>query len=195
MNQDLRGDLTALLDEARGGCEDARDRLFRAVYGELHRMAEALMAGERPGHTLQPSALVNEALIRMFHDDVLAKAPNRRYLLAAAAQAMREVLVDHARRRGAAKRAGARRRVPLNEAIDVGQQEPLEPLDILALHEALDRLTQLHERQALVVVLRYFAGLSIAEVAEVLEICTTTVENDWRIARAWLHSQLGEATP
>ena len=186
------GDLTAILDEARAGVPHARDRLVRAIYGELRRMARGLMRRERPGHTLQASALVHEALIRLFDDDALAKAPDRHYLFAAAAQAMRQVLVDHARRRHAAKRGEGHRRVPLDEVLAPFEERHL---DVLALHEAIDRLTERHPRQGLVVVLRFFAGLSIAEVAEALDVSTGTVEGDWRIARAWLRGQLGGDVP
>src|SRR5438093_9446119 len=103
MSDDRHGVLTALLREARGGGPEARDRLVRALYAELHRTAAGLMRRERPDHTLQPSELVHEALLRLFEGDVLAKAPDRHYVYAAAAQAMRQVLVDHARRRDAAK--------------------------------------------------------------------------------------------
>jgi RNA polymerase sigma-70 factor, ECF subfamily len=132
---------------------------------------------------------VNEALIRLFKADALSKAPNRRYLFAAAATAMRRVLIEHARRR---KRMSGLNRVPLDEAIILFEEE--QKADILALDEAIDRLTDLNERQGLVVVLRYFVGLSIRDVADVLDVSTTTVETDWRIARAWLHSELGGST-
>jgi RNA polymerase sigma-70 factor, ECF subfamily len=110
MDTEHREDLTALIDEARAGSKDAKDRLLRAVYGEFHRIADGLMRRERPGHTLQPSALVNEAVIRLLDGDAFEKAPNRRYLLAAAGQAMRRILVDHARKLQA--REGQLPRVP-----------------------------------------------------------------------------------
>jgi RNA polymerase sigma-70 factor, ECF subfamily len=184
-------DLTVVLGEARAGGKEARDRLVRAVYGELRRMADGMMRRERPDHTLQPSALVNEALIRLFDSEVLTRAGDRRYLFAAAAQAMRQVLVDHARRRDASKRAGGRGRMPLDDALVFFEEQKL---DLLALNEALDRLMDMNERQALVVVLRFFAGLSIPEIAQVLDVSVGTVKGDWRIARAWLHGQLGGPT-
>jgi RNA polymerase sigma factor (TIGR02999 family) len=186
------GDLTALLEQARSGDADARERLTRAVYGEFRRMADALMRRERPDHTLQPSALVNEALMRLFDGDVLARAQDRRYLFAAAAQAMRQVLVDHARHRDAAKRAGRHERLPLDQVLDYFEERKL---DVIALHEALDRLMALNERQGLVVALRFFLGLSVPEVAEALDVSIGTVEGDWRVARAWLRGQLGDVTP
>ena len=188
MDHDTRGDLTALLDAARAGGEDTQDRLVRAVYGELRRMAAGFMRRERTDHTLQPSALVHEAVIRLLEGGVLVKAQDRRRLFAAAAQVMRQVLVDHARTRGAAKRTGGRGRVPLDDVLAYFEAQHL---DVIALHEAIDRLIALDERQGLIVVLRFFAGLSISEVAEALDVSAATVEGDWRVARAWLRGQLG----
>ena len=188
MDHGTQDDLTALLDAARAGGEDAKDRLVRAAYGELRRMAAGFMRRERTDHTLQPSALVNEAVIRLLDGGGLVKAQDRRHLFAAAAQAMRQALVDHARTRGAAKRAGGRGRVPLDDVLAYFEAQHL---DVIALHEAIDRLIALDERQGQVVVLRFFAGLSISEVAEVLDVSAATVEGDWRVARAWLRGQLG----
>jgi RNA polymerase sigma factor (TIGR02999 family) len=192
MGTEPRGDLTALLGEVHAGRADAQERLVRAIYAELRRIAGGLMRREAPGHTLQPSALVHEALLRLLDGDALADVPNRRYLFAAAAQAMRQVLVDHARRRHAAKRLGGRIRRPLDEALVACETQGL---DVLALHDALDRLARSNPRQAQVVVLRFFGGLSVSEVAAALEVSDTTVEGDWRFARACLHNQLGGATP
>ena len=192
MNRDDRGELTLLIDGARAGCKDSRDRLARAVYGEFHRIADGLLRRERPDHTLQASALVNEAVMKLLDGETLARTPDRRYLLGAAAQAMRQVLVDHARRRAAAKRVEGRSRVPLDDVLAYFEEQHL---DVLALNEALDRLAADNERVGLVVVLRFFAGLSVPEVADALNVSTGTVEGDWRFARAWLHDQLGEAAP
>ncbi len=188
MDQKSQVELTEVLHEARAGNSDAKDRLFRTVYGELRGIADRMMRRERPDHTLQPSALVNEALIRLFEGDALTRANDRGYLFAAAAQAMRQVLVDHARARNAAKRAGNRDRVPLDDALAYFEEQKL---DVVALNDALDRLMALDERQGLIVALRFFAGLSVPEVAQVLDVSVGTVEGDWRIARAWLHAQLG----
>jgi RNA polymerase sigma factor (TIGR02999 family) len=182
--------LSVLLDEARAGGPEAKDRLVRAIYDELRRMAGRLMRRERPGHTLQPSALLNEALIRLFKGDTLAKATDRRYLFGAAAKAMREVLIDHARRRRRTPLGSGRARVPLDHVLAFFEEQHL---DVVALNEAIDRLAEMNERQGLVVALRFFAGLSIAEVAEALDVSTATVEGDWRSARAWLRGELGEA--
>ena len=188
MGTEQRGDLTALLSEARSGAPDARERLVRAIYAELRRTAGALMRRERPDHTLQTTALVHEALVRLLDGDTLADVPNRRYLFAAAAQAMRQVLVDHARRRHARKRDGNRVRVPLDQVL-AGFDE--QGLDAIALHEALERLAQDHPRPAQVVTLRFFGGMSVPEVARALDVSVVTVERDWRLARAWLAGQLG----
>ena len=190
MEQPSQVELTELLKQVRVGEADALDRLAQAVYAELRRIAGDLMRRERPDHTLQPSALVNEALIRLFDSDALKRAGDRRYLLAAAAQAMRQVLVDHARRRGAAKRDCSGQRVPLDDVLAYFEEQKL---DVIPLHEALDRLAALNQRQASVVVLRFFTGLSVPEVAQAVGVSVATVEGDWRIARAWLRGQLGEA--
>jgi RNA polymerase sigma factor (TIGR02999 family) len=185
-NQD-RENLTALIDQARAGNADAKGKLLEALYGEFHRIADGLMRSERREHTLQPSALVNEAVIRLLDGEAIERAPNRRYLLAAAAQAMRRVLVDHARRRNA--RDGRLQRVPLDDVLAYFEEKHL---DFIELDNALDRLADLHERQAMVVVLRFFAGISAAQVADVLDVSLATVEGDWRFARAWLRRQVGE---
>jgi RNA polymerase sigma factor (TIGR02999 family) len=184
--------LSVLLDEARAGGLEAKDRLVRAIYDELRCMADRLMRRERPGHTLQPSALLSEALIRLFKGDTLAKATDRRYLFGAAAKAMREVLIDHARRRRRTPAGSGRTRVPLDHVLAFFEEQHL---DVVALNEAIDRLAGMNERQGLVVALRFFAGLSIAEVAEALDVSTATVEGDWRSARAWLRGELGGAIP
>jgi RNA polymerase sigma factor (TIGR02999 family) len=188
LGTEQRGDLTAILNEARSGSTEARERLVRAIYAELRRTAGGLMRHERPGHTLQTTALVHEALLRLLDGDTMADVPNRRYLFAAAAQAMRQVLVDHARRRHARKRHGNRVRVPLDQVL---AGFDAQGLDVIDLHDALERLAQDHPRPAQVVDLRFFGGLSVPEVAETLAVSDTTVESDWRFARAWLKGQLG----
>jgi RNA polymerase sigma factor (TIGR02999 family) len=190
MGTDRRDDLTALLDAIRDGREGATDQLVGAIYAELRRIAGGLMRHERPSHTLQPSALVHEALLRLLDGDTLAELPDRHHLFAAASRAMRQVLVDHARKRRADKRQGGRIRVPLDEALAAIEEQGL---DILALHEALDRLAREHVRPAQVVDLRFFGGLTVPEVAALLAVSDTTVESDWRFARAWLKGQLGGA--
>jgi RNA polymerase sigma factor (TIGR02999 family) len=183
-----RGDLTAILDAARSGGADARERLVRAIYAELRRTAGVLMRHEQPGHTLQPSALVHEALLRLLDGDALADVPNRPCLFAAAAQAMRQVLVDHARRCQTRKRDGNRVRVPLDRVL-AGFDE--QGFDVIALHEALEGLAQARPRPARVVDLRFFGGLTVPKVAAMLDVSDTTVEAHWRFARAWLRDRLG----
>lgn len=140
------------------------------------------MRRERSDHTLQPSALVNEARLELFGGDALASAPNRRYHFAAAAQAMRQALVDHARKRGAVKREGGWARVPLDDVLAYFDQRRL---DVLALNEAVDRLVAMSERQGLVVVLRFLAGLSVPEVAEALGVSAAIVEADQAGGPSW----------
>jgi RNA polymerase sigma factor (TIGR02999 family) len=172
----------------RAGDERARGELIALVYDELRRVASALMRRERADHTLSPTAVVHEAVIRLLGEEVFEKAADRGFLLAAAARAMREVLIDHARRRAAGRRGGGRRRVPLDAVVDYfGGQG----LDVVAVHEALDRLAALDGRQAQVMTLRYFGGMTVAEVAAALGVSVATAEQDWRLARAWLAGQLG----
>jgi RNA polymerase sigma factor (TIGR02999 family) len=190
MGTESRGDLTAILGEVRAGRADAQERLVRVIYAELRRIAGGLMRRERPGHTLQPSALVHEALLRLLDGDTLADLPDRHRLLAAAARAMRQVLVDHARHRQAAKRVLGRARVPLDEALAYFEDQDL---DVIALHEALDELAKEHPWPAQVVDLRFFGGWPIPGIAKMLGVSDTTAESDWRFARAWLRERLGRA--
>jgi RNA polymerase sigma factor (TIGR02999 family) len=187
MGSGHRDQFATLLRAARAGQEGAQDRLIRALYDELRRVAGGRMRRERPGHTLQPSALVHEALLRLLRGDALADLNDRGHLLATAARAMRQVLVDHARRRQA-RIEGRLVRVPLDEALAYFADQRL---DVVALHEALDGLARDHPRPARIVDLRFFVGLSIAEVAGLLGVSDTTAENDWRFARAWLRDRLG----
>lgn len=185
---DPPADVTELLSEMRLGSRDALARLIPLVYGELRRLAGHYMRDERASHTLQPTALVHEAFLRLVRQE-RADWQNRAQFVGVAAQLMRRILVDHARRHGATKRASVR--VPLNAqfgpAIDVGQIE-----EILAVDEVLTRLGRLDIQQARVVELRYFGGLSVEETAEVMGISPRTVKRDWAMARAWLRAQLAE---
>jgi RNA polymerase sigma-70 factor, ECF subfamily len=179
--------LTLILGRARAGDEQAQDELIALVYDELRRVASRLMRRERTDHTLSPTAVVHEAVIRLLGEEVFDRAANRNFLFAAAARAMREVLIDHARRRATDRRGGGRRRVPLDLVADYFEDQGL---DVVAVHEALDRLAELNERQSQVMTLRYFGGLTVPEVAESLGVSVVTVERDWRLARAWLVGQL-----
>jgi RNA polymerase sigma factor (TIGR02999 family) len=159
------------------------------VYDELRQVAGRLMQRERTDHTLSPTAVVHEAVIRLLGEQVFDRAEDRGFLFASAARAMREVLIDHARRRTAGRRGGGdRRRVPLDSVVDYFEEQGL---DIVAVHEALDRLAERNGRQAQVMTLRYFGGMTVPEIAAALGVSVVTVERDWRLARAWLAGQLG----
>jgi RNA polymerase sigma factor (TIGR02999 family) len=181
--------VTELLVAWREGEPGALDRLLPLVYGELRRQARAQLRRERPGHTLQPTALVHEAFLRLFGQRG-TQWQNRRQFFAVASQAMRRALVDHARARAAAKRGAGLTRVALSDAARAAA--PLDA-DVLALDQALGRLEQLDPRQVRVVELRYFGGLSAEEAAEALDVSLATVNRDWAMARAWLFRELGGA--
>jgi RNA polymerase sigma factor (TIGR02999 family) len=183
------GDLSLILGRARAGDERARGELIALVYDQLRQVATRLMRRERHDHTLPPTAVVHEAVIRLLGDAVFDRSPDRAFLFASAARAMREVLVDHARRRSADRRGGSWRRVPLDNVVDYFEEQGL---DVSAVHEALDRLAELNERQGQVMTLRYFGGLTVPEVAAALDVSVVTVERDWRLARAWIRDQLRE---
>jgi RNA polymerase sigma factor (TIGR02999 family) len=188
MGAELKHEVTLILGRARSGDEQARGELVALVYDELRRVAAGLMRRERADHTLSPTAVVHEAVIRLLGEAVFDTAADRGFLFASAARAMREVLIDHARRRSAARRGGGMRRVPLDLVVDYFEGQGL---DVIAVHEALDRLAELDQRQAHVMTLRYFGGMTVAEVAAALGVSVVTVERDWRLARAWLAGQLG----
>jgi RNA polymerase sigma factor (TIGR02999 family) len=189
---DTGGEITTLLEAIRAGDEQARTALVERMYDRLHAAAERLMRGERSDHTLQPTALLHEALARLMNGAAFTTAPNRLYLLQAATRAMRQVLVDHARHRNAACHGGGMQRLPLHRmALDSALASFEERhLDVEALHNALDRLATLHERQSQVIALRFFGGLSVDAVAEHLQVSISTVESDFRLARAWLRREL-----
>jgi len=179
----------------RSGDPTALDDLLPRVYDELRALADAYMRRERAGHTLQPTALVHEAFLRLLRLPP-GSVQNRVHFFALAAQAMRRILADHARRHRAAKRGGGAVRVPL-ELVEGGAPAAPAGDDVAAddLDAALEDLAKLDERQARVVELRFFGGLSIEETAEVLAVSTATVKRDWLVARAWLHRELrGGAT-
>jgi RNA polymerase sigma factor (TIGR02999 family) len=188
MTTEPQGDITRLLARAGDGDLAAKERLLEAAYGELHALASQLMRRERPGHTLQPTALVHEAVLRLDGSGDLGRARHRSYFFAAMAQAMQRILVEHARRRRALRRGGDRRRMPLDEAVDV--IEHAHGIDVIDLDGAIELLENMSARQSAVVRLKFFVGLGMREIAEQLEVSTTTVEKDWRVARAWLRVQL-----
>lgn len=182
-------DLTAVLTRVRSGDVEAARLLFDLAYAEMRRIAHAEMRNERESHTLGTTALVHEAYLRMVDQRLLESIENRRHLLAVAACVMRRLLVDHARKRRAAKRGGALRREAIDAVLD--DFESTNRLDVLELNDALERLAQLDERQARIVELRCFSGLAPGEIAEHLGVSRSTVDKDFALARAWLNLQLG----
>lgn len=181
-----RTDITRILQQAGDGDESAVNRLLPLVYDELRALAESYLRQERRGHTLQATALVNEAYLRLVKQDEV-EWKNRAHFFAVAAQAIRRILVDHARGVQRAKRGGDRERVRLDDDIAVVAERDL---DLVALDELLEKLAALHERQAQIVELRFFGGLSNEEVASYLGVSPRTVEGDWSMARAWLRRAL-----
>ena len=182
---DTQAEITSLLQEVRSGEGDAMERLLPLVYEDLRRIAHRQLAGERDGHTVSTTALVHEAYLRLV--DRNADWSNRAQFFAVAAQAMRLVLVDYARQHRAAKRGGALRQVPLDDAMLVVE----ERADLLlGLDEALTRLAALDARQGRVVECRFFGGLTEEETAEVLGVTARTVRRDWIKAKGWLHQEL-----
>jgi RNA polymerase sigma factor (TIGR02999 family) len=180
--------VTQLLKAWSSGDRAALDRLVTAVYEELKRQAARYLRNERPGHTLETTALVHEAFLRLV-DQRQVEWQNRAHFFGVAAQLMRRILVDHARGRRAAKRGGAAVAVTLDSGAE--QIVPQESgVDMLALDDALTRLSSLDAEQAHIVELRYFAGLSIEETATVLGVSPATVKRDWSMARAWLKREL-----
>jgi len=177
--------VTALLRAAQEGDEKAGERLVPLVYTELHRLAAAFMRRERPDHTLQPTALINEAFLRLTNDAV--DWQNRAHFIGVAANVMRRVLVDHARKRDAAMRGGDRKKVELDEQHAF---TPDSPADVLALDRALDKLAKTNPRQAKVVELRFFGGLEVEEAAKLLDIAPRSVKRDWALAKIFLHREI-----
>jgi RNA polymerase sigma factor (TIGR02999 family) len=169
----------------------AREKLVPLVYEELRRLARHCLAGERPDHTLQSAALVNEAYLRLVgHSSV--RWDDRVHFFAVAAQLMRRILVDHARKKDAGKRGGDRVTVTLNEQLAPAKAREL---DVVALDDALNELSRMNSQHGRIVELRFFAGLSIEETAQAMGISPATVKRDWAVARAWLYRELARATP
>jgi len=185
MDSDASGGVTRLLLDWGGGDEQARERMLPLVYQELRRIAAAYMRGERAEHTLQPTALVHEAYLRLV-DQRRVDWHNRAQFVGVAAMMMRRILANHARNRAAAKRDRAE---AVTMMLPAG--EPDSAVDVLAVHEALDRLTALDPRKGRIVELKFFGGLKTSEIAGVLDVSTATVERDWSFARAWLYDAIG----
>ncbi len=180
------GEVTQLLESWRGGEEQALADLLPLVYKELRTLANRYLRKERAGHTLQSTALVHEAYMRLV-DQKHARVEDRSHFFAVASQAMRRVLVDHARRQHAGKRIGAHEKISLEKAPELAVESDSE---VLAVNQALKQLSEIHPRQAKLVELRYFGGLTNPEAAEVLDVSLATVERDWKVARIWLRRKL-----
>lgn len=185
---DSPGEVTVLLDQMRSGRKDALERLLPLVYNELRRLAAHYMKSERSGHTLQPTALVHEAFLRLAGQD-RTNWQNRDQFMGIAGQLMRRILVDHARKRLAAKRGGW----PATLNAPIGKPVPdVTPEEVLSVDEALTRLEGVDPQQARVVELRYFGGLSPAETAAAMGLSLRTVEREWSMAKAWLRAELAD---
>jgi RNA polymerase sigma factor (TIGR02999 family) len=183
--------VTSVLAAIREGDHHAGEELLGLVYEKLRQLAGKKMAKEPPGHTLQPTALVHEAYLRLF-DQQDASWENRRHFYAAAAEAMRRILVERARKYQRARHGGARKRVPLD---DLPIECALEPDDLVALDEAIKRLADQDRRMYDVVMLRYFSGLEIEQIAGILDVSPSTVDREWRCARLWLYEQVTGQKP
>jgi|ERR1017187_7598376 RNA polymerase sigma factor (TIGR02999 family) len=178
--------VTELLVRFRGGDREAEAQLIPVVYAELRRLASLCLNRERRDHTLEPNALVHEAFLRMTHE----KQPlwqNRAHFFGVSARLMRQILVDYARSHRTRKRGGAQEKLSLDAALAF---TPEKSTEVVMLDEALDRLSEQDERQARIVEMRFFGGLTMEEIAEVLELSSKTVKRDWTMARAWLHQEI-----
>jgi RNA polymerase sigma-70 factor, ECF subfamily len=178
--------VTQLLIDWRNGDPEAVDKLMPLVYDELHRLAARYMRRERSDHTLQPTALIHEAYLRLV-DQRNVQWQNRAHFFAIAAQLMRRIVINHARDRAAGKRGGVARKVPLDEAIDLSGERAA---DLIALDDALTGLATIDPQQSRIVELRFFGGLNVEETAEILAVSPATVKREWRIAKAWLRKEI-----
>jgi RNA polymerase sigma factor (TIGR02999 family) len=178
--------VTQLLAAWRQGNQEAMERLVPLIYDELHRLAQSYLRREKPGHTLQTTALVNEAYLRLI-DQQSVNWQSRAHFIGIAAQMMRRILVDHARGKQAVKRGGGEAKLSLDEELEVPGERARE---LVALDDALTALAALDPQQSRIIELRYFGGLSIAETAEVIGLSPATVKREWSLAKAWLYHQL-----
>lgn len=184
--EDRRSEITQLLRQWSDGRQEALDRLLPEIYAELRKLASSYLRRERSDHTLQATALVHEAFLRLI-DQRSVKWQSRAHFFGIAAQMMRRILVDHARAHDTDKRGSGEARLSLDEALIVA---PSTDVDLLALDEALARLAAIDAQQSRVVELRFFGGLTIAETAEVLRVSPATVGREWTLAKAWLYAEL-----
>jgi RNA polymerase sigma factor (TIGR02999 family) len=184
-------DVTRILEAAQQGDPTAADQLLPLVYEELRRLAAHKMANEAPGHTLQPTALVHEAWLRLVGKDAAAQFQNRAHFFAAAAEAMRRILIERVRRKRAQRHGGGQHR---SELPDDGIAAPAEDERLLAVHEALDKLAARDRPKAELVKLRYFVGLSVEEAAGVLGVSVPTAKRHWAFAKAWLYREMSNSS-
>ncbi len=180
-------EVTQILSQIESGDSSAAEQLLPLVYDELRKLAATKLANEKPGQTLQPTALVHEAYLRLVDPDDRQQWDSRGHFFAAAAEAMRRILIDHARSKQALKRGGGLQR---QDAYDVDLVEPEPPARLLEMDEVLQRFEKLEPRKAELVKLRYFVGMTIPQAAEALQISPATADRDWAYARAWLHAEL-----
>jgi len=180
--------VTAMLRDWTNGNQEALDKLIPVVYDELRRQAARYLRGERPGHTLQTTALIHEAYLRLINQHNI-EWKDRAHFYAIAARLMRQILVDHARKRQAAKRGGSDIKVRLEEEMVMS---PERNVDLVALDEALTRLAGIDPQQSRIVEMRYFSGLSTEETAEVMGVSSRTVKRDWNVAKAWLRQEISK---
>ncbi len=180
------GEVTRLLVELKAGNPEAETKLVPVVYDHLRRLAARYMRGERPGHTLQSTAVVHEAYIRLFSQEG-ADWQDRAHFFGIASRVMRQILVEYARSRGRQKRGGAAEALPLDRALEF---TPAKSQELIRLDDALESLARIDAQQARVVELRFFGGLTVEETAEALGISPRTVKRDWRVARIWLYAEL-----
>jgi RNA polymerase sigma factor (TIGR02999 family) len=185
----MSSQIIVLFEKMRAGDPTALDALMPLVYGELHRIARSFMRRQQPGHTLQPTALVNEAFIKVF-EDAQPVFTDRAHFLSLMARVMRQVLVDHARAVDAAKRGGGGRKVPWDSSIDVPADAGGAPLQVLQLHNALEALARDDQSLARIIEMHYFGGMTAEEVATVVGRSAHAVRHDLRLARAWLRREL-----
>jgi len=184
-----KGEVTQLLNNMAKGDSGAAEKLLPLVYSELHRLAASYMRRERPDHTLQATALINEAYLRLTKED--GEWNNREHFIGMAANVMRHVLVDYARSHKAQQRDGGMKRVELKEDLAISPEKIEE---VVALDEALTRLERLQPRQGKVVEMRYFGGLSVEQIASLLGVSERSVKRDWSLARIWLFRELGQGS-
>lgn len=188
MSGDAR-QITLLLQQVRMGNSEAGTELVSVIYDQLRRLARQQLQGERPGHTLQPTALVNELFLRLKLDQSV-DWQDRAHLFAVVARTMRRILVDHARAHNAQRRPSPARRVEIEDTLAYSEDHPVE---LLVINDALERLAEYDPRQAKVVELRFFAGLTVEETAAALNVTGRTVRRDWQMARAWLSNLLNKS--